>query len=104
MKIAILNNYRADKALAKSLAQTLSKEISPKVMNEKRKLLSVNKITKILEIAYQSVEIYQVNKKLGFFRRVVLANNFKWELKSLNYPDDFVNMATEGLLVSLTKS
>ena len=104
MNIAILNNYRADKSLAKSLAQTLSKEISPKLMNEKRKLLSVNKITKILEIAYQSVEMYQVNKKLGFFRRVVLANNFKWELKSLNYPDDFVNMATEGLLVSLTKS
>ncbi|RZI83569.1 MAG: hypothetical protein EOP38_12125 [Rubrivivax sp.] len=102
MKLFNLFSSAGEKEFAKELVKQLTREISPTLM-EKRKALSVNKITRLLERTYQMATAYQKDHRLGVIKRAVLANSFKWELKSNGYPDEFVDMATEGLVVTLSK-
>lgn len=95
--------FNKEKALAFKLASQLAKEIPPALMQKKRESLSVNKITRLLEKTYAAVSLYKKDNKMGFLSRTVFANYFQWELKNLNYPNDFATMATEGLIVELVK-
>lgn len=100
--IAKLTN-KAEKELAKQLALHIANEIKPKLMRERRQVLSANKISRHLEHIYNIAKEYQREHRLGFTRRAILANSFKWELKAAGYPEDFINVATEGLVVELSK-
>lgn len=104
MKLIRFFSHSDVKAFGRDLAQKLSKEIPPVLMENRRKVLSVNKITRLLENIYQTASDYQRDHRIGFIKRAVLVNNFKWELKNGKYPDDFVDMATEGLVVGLSKA
>jgi hypothetical protein len=101
--ITRLFNYDAEKALAKEMSQQITQNISSKLMTERRTVLSAKKITRLLEQCYESAKVYQATYKPGTMRRAILANNFKWELKSNGYPDDFIDVATEGLIFELEK-
>ncbi len=101
--IARLFNHDDEKALARDLAAQIVKNISPKLMSDRRQVLSAKKISRLLEQSYEIANTYQASHKLGMIKRAILANNFKWELKSSGFPDDFINVATEGLLIGLTK-
>lgn len=96
-------NFQKEKIFAAELAQSLARDVSPELMQKRRKSLSVNKITRLLEKTYSAVSKYQQENRMGFLRRTVFANAFQWELKNHSYPDDFATMATEGLLVALMK-
>lgn len=98
-----LFNHDAEKALAKELAAQINKNLSPRLMNERRQVLSANKISRLLEQSFEIAKAYQSEHKLGLIKRAVLANTFRWELRSCGYPDDFINVATEGLVVELEK-
>ena len=97
-------SFAAEKALARELAQRLVKEIPSTLVEKKRRLLSVNKVTRMLETSFQIAIDFQLEHNIGFIRRAALANAFKWELKESGYPDDFVEMATEGLVVAFAKA
>jgi len=93
-----------EKAFARDLVLELAKDLKPVLLASRRQVLSVNKITRQLEKTYQGVAAYQREHRPGFIRRAVLANTFKWELKNAGYPDDFVEIATEGLVVEMSKA
>lgn len=93
----------AEKELARGLVSQLVKDLPPILMKDKRQILSVNKITRLLEKTYAAAARHQQAHRLGMVKRAILANHFKWELKNKDYPDDFVNIATEGLVMELTK-
>lgn len=99
-----LFSFVQEKEFARQLAQQLGKDIPARLMQDRRRVLSVNKITRLLERTYHAATEYQVLHGMGFVKRAVFANSFKWELKNAGYPEDFVDMATEGLVVQLTKS
>lgn len=101
--ITRLFSHDAEKALAKELSAQLVKNLSPKLMSERRQVLSTNKISRLLEQSYEVAKAYQSTHKLGMIGRAVLANSFRWELKACGYPEDFINVATEGLIVELGK-
>lgn len=103
MKILSIFSHAAQKDFARSLVLQLSKELPPVLMSDRRKILSVNKVTRLLERTFQSATAFQHDNSMGFIKRAAFANSFKWELKNVNYPDDFVEMATEGLVVALCK-
>jgi hypothetical protein len=92
-----------DSAFAKELAARLTKELPPAMMDERRKVLSVNKVTRQLEKTFEAAAAYQRDNRIGFIRRAFLANGFRWELKNLGYPDDFIDVAVEGLVVELSR-
>lgn len=101
--IAELFNHDAEKKLAKELSAQIIKNLSPRLMRERRQVLSANKISRLLEQSFGIAQAYQATHKIGMIKRAVLANSFRWELKSSGYPDDFINVATEGLVVELAK-
>lgn len=96
-------NQEAEKALAQKLAAQLAKNIPPKLMDQRRQVLSANKVSRLLEQVFEVAKEHQAKTSMGWVKRAVLANAFKWELKAKGYPDDFISVATEGLVVELTK-
>lgn len=104
--MSLLNIFSSDaeQAFAHEMVQRLVKEIPPTLMESRRKVLSVNKVTRLLERTFSSATDYQREHRIGFIKRAMLANSFKWEMKGAKYPDDFIEMATEGLIVTLSKA
>lgn len=93
-----------DAAFVNELVAALTKDLPPKLMDSRRGVLSVNKVTRQLEKTFQAAAAYHAEHRLGFIRRASFANSFRWELKGCGYPDDFVDMATEGLVVEVSKA
>lgn len=104
MNIFRFFNHSSEKEFAGDLVERLLKELPPRLMEQHHKVLSVNKITRLLERNGQLATSYQQANRLGVMKRAVLANHFKWRLKNSGYPDDFVDVATESLVVSLTNA
>ncbi len=102
-KIKALFSFDQEKELAKQMAVEVSKAVSVKLMTERRQVLSAKKISYSLEQVYQVAREYYAERKLGTMRRAILANNLRWDLKELGYPDDFIAVVTEGLIVELDR-
>lgn len=92
-----------EKAAVHSVVDQIAKELPPAVIEAGRGKVSVNKVTRLLERAYDALRTLRDQRSLGFVGRAVVANAFKWELKERGYHSDFVDMATEGLIVALSK-
>lgn len=88
---------------ALELADELAKALPPKLVDGSAKVLSVNKVTKILEGVYAKAACYRASSKLGFMRQAMFANTFRWQLTERGYPESFVKMATEGLVLAMSK-
>lgn len=56
---------------------------------------------KALDAAYVRAQAFHRERKLGVYGRARLGNGFQWALKEKGYPDEFVQEATKGLLLSL---
>lgn len=92
-----------EKAAVQSVVDQLAKDLPPAVIEAGRGKVSVNKVTRLLERTYSVLREFRDQRRLGFLGRAVVANAFKWELKERGYPVEFVDMATEGLIVALSK-
>jgi hypothetical protein len=92
-----------DKALVRLLTLQLQKELPPALLENQKKVLSVNKISRLLEKTYQKLSEHYRPLKINFVKRAAIANQFKWELKNSGYSEDFIDVATEGLIVELMK-
>lgn len=103
--MAGLFNYRAERAFAEQLAQKIQAQLPPEaLLGDALGKLSVNKVTRLLEQVYQDAVSHFSDKKPGLLRRSIFANAFKWELSSRKYPQNFIDVATEGLVMELMKA
>lgn len=91
-----------EKQLACQMVKQLTKSLPAKLMNERLDVLSAKKVTRHLEESYALAKEHQSRHKIGMFKRAVLANAFRWELKAAGYSENFIGVATEGLIVELT--
>jgi hypothetical protein len=89
---------------AKNLAQDLAKRYPPALENAPEKKISPNRITKVLEDAVGKAVKFNEEQKLGVLGKAKLGNTFRWELKELGYSERFVEVATEALIVYLTRT
>lgn len=92
-----------EKAFVANQIEQLVKDLPPMLIAGGRGKVTVNKITRCLERVYSAVSDFNDERHLGFIGRAVVANAFKWGLKEASYPGEFVDMATEGLIVALSK-
>lgn len=92
------------RGFSEGLAQGLMKDLPPKLMLNSASVISANRVSTILERSYIKAAAFQSERRIGFVRRALLANTFRWKLIALGYPEEFVSVATEGLLVHLSKS
>jgi len=88
---------------AKSLAVEISKRYPPTLDQAKEKKISQNRISRVLEDAYGKAIEFKSEKNLGVYRKARLGNTFRWELTELGYSKPFVEMATEGLIIYITR-
>ncbi len=88
---------------AKSLAVDISRRYPPSLDQAKEKKISQNRIAKVLEDAYRKAIEFESGKSLGVYKKARLGNTFRWELTELGYSKPFIEMATEGLIVYITR-
>src|SRR3990172_3838026 len=88
---------------AKNLAQDISKRYPPAIANNPEQMISQNRLTTILEESFGKAAEFQKEQKLGWYNRAKLVNEFQWALKEIGYDKKFVDLATEGLLVFVTR-
>lgn len=89
---------------AGELAASVAKRYPPTLDGRAEKRPSVNRLTRIMEETCAKAVEYQQEHKLGWFSKARLGNAFRWELAERGYTKEFVDLATEALVVSLTKS
>ncbi len=96
---------KARSKLIQAVVEQLVRDVSPEKINGLHGgvRLSVNKITRHLERAYSTIRADSKDRAHGFLSRALLSNAFKWALLEKGYSKDFADMATEGLIVSLSK-
>lgn len=90
-------------AFAKSLAQDISKRYPPAIANNPQQMVSRKRLTDILEETFAKAVKFQQENNLGWYKKAKLGNEFRWELKEIGYDEKFVEMATEGLIVYVTR-
>jgi hypothetical protein len=90
-------------AFAKQLAGELAARYPATLEQSPQKRISVNRITRLLEETFAQAESFKNEHHLGWLKKAKLGNNFRWELKELGYSDQFIEMATEGLIVYITR-
>ena len=88
---------------AATLANTLAKRYPPALDVNPEKKISQARLTKVLEETLAQAVDFQRQHKLGMFGKAKLGNEFKWQLKELGYTEKFVEVATEGLMVYVTR-
>ena len=90
-------------AFAKELATMVAKRYPPALDQSPERRVSPNRVTRVLEDALDKAGEFAGNRRLGVYRKAKLANSFKWELKELGYSEKFIEVATEGLIVYVTR-
>jgi hypothetical protein len=89
---------------AKTLAANLSKRYPPSIDASSEKKISETRLTKVLEDVLTQATDFQHKQQLGLFGKAKLGNEFRWQLKELGYSDKFIEMATEALMVYVTRA
>lgn len=92
-----------DKQVITEIVEKLKIKIPTDLAKESGKLLSVNRVTRILEDTYEAISNYVRQTKPGYVRQALMANAFKWALKNTGYPENFVNVATEGFVMHVAQ-
>ena len=88
---------------AKILAQDVAKRYPPAIANNPAQMVSQKRLSGILEEAFTRAVEFNRENKLGWYKKAKLGNEFKWELKEMGYDEKFIDMATEGLIVYVTR-
>ncbi|MDX5363668.1 MAG: hypothetical protein LPJ91_05885 [Pseudazoarcus pumilus] len=91
-------------AYAEGLAVDLTRDLPPKLILKSASIISANRVTTILERSYEKASTFQSEQNMNGFQRAAFANTFRWKLDEIGYPEEFVRVATEGLLVHLSRS
>ena len=90
-------------AFAKGLAEELAKRYPPALDQTSGQTLSEKRLTRILEDVCNKAVAYKNEHKLGVYKKARLGNTFRWELEERGYSKTFIETATEGLVVFLSR-
>ena len=88
---------------AKQLAEEVAKQYPPALDKGGERMLSEKRLTRILEDVCSQAAAFKNQHKLGVYKKARLGNTFRWELEELGYSKRFIETATEGLVVYLTR-
>jgi len=88
---------------AKTLALDLAKRYPPVLDKPGERKLSQKRLTTILEQTFDKAVAFKNEHKLGVYKKARLGNTFRWQLQELGYSEKFVETATEGLVVYVSR-
>jgi hypothetical protein len=90
-------------AFAKELAEDLSRRYPPSLDQSGGATLSEKRLGRILEEICNKALAFKNKHKLGVYKKARLGNTFRWELQERGYSKAFIETATEGLVVYLSR-
>jgi len=88
---------------AKNLALELSKRYPAALDQGGERRISLKRLTAILEDTFRRATEFRQQHKLGVYKKARLGNTFRWELENMGYSKKFIELATEGLIVYITR-
>ena len=88
---------------SKTLAQELAKRYPPALDRGNERRISQKRLTMILEETFNRAKDFRKQHKLGVYKKARLGNTFRWELQDMGYSEKFVEVATEGLIIYVTR-
>lgn len=91
------------KEFAKALAEQVAKRYPPALDSQAGRRPSVSRLTRITEDACRKAMDFQTENKVGWIGKAVLGNAFRWELTELGYTKEFVDFATEAVVVHMSR-
>lgn len=103
-RIFQLLSTRKVSQLALVLAQDVARRYPPAIANNPVQMVSPRRVRGILKEIFVRTEDLAGEKRLGWFQRTRLGNDFRRELNELGYDEDFVDSAEESLIAYLTQS
>ena len=80
------------------LANELAKRVPLESKAPRGKKRGNEKYSKAIDHALGLTVAFQRDNKLGFYGKARMFNSFKWQLKRLGYPDDFIDTTTAALV------
>ncbi len=90
-------------SVAEQLANELSRRYPPAMASGEGRRLSPQAVTNILESVINKAVTKSHEWDLGVVGKAKLGNNLRWALKDKGYPDKFIEMVTEALVVYLAR-
>ena len=90
-------------AFASQLARQIAAKYPPEFDVDSRNAIPEKRLARILEEVFAAAQAFKNENKLGVYKKARLSNSFRWELKQLGYTNEFVELATEGMVVYLTR-
>lgn len=89
---------------AKSLAQDIARRYPPAMdQGAAERRISQKRLSAILEESFAKAVAFKNQHRLGVYKKARLSNTFRWELAELGYSERFVELATEGLVVYISR-
>lgn len=88
---------------AGQLAQQIAARYPPEFDIGAKKAIPEKRLTRILEEVFVAARAFKDENKLGLYKKARLSNSFRWELTQLGYSPEFIELATEGMVVYLTR-
>lgn len=87
---------------ALKLAAELASRYPPGLENEQPRRRNPQRLSKAFDATFNNAIEFQREHRLGLYGKARLGNTFKWELKRLGYPKDFVDLTTRSLVNFVT--
>ena len=98
-----VSNKQVDE-FAKSLARDLAKQCPPDPAGaDGRPNVAPKRLISALEQIFGKALGFRDQHDLGIYRKARLGNTFRWELAELGYGKDFVEDATQRLVVHISR-
>ena len=82
----------------------MAKHYPPAIANNPAQEVSQQRASDILEEVFTRTTDFSREHKLGWYKRARLGKNFRWELNELGYDKKFIDMATEGLILYVSRN
>jgi hypothetical protein len=98
--MALLNSGKSQKIdeFAIRLATELAERYPPTLENQQPRKRNPQRLAKAFDATFNSAIDFHRDNRLGIYGKARLGNTFKWELKRLGYPDDFIDLTTNSLV------
>ena len=101
-------SYIRNRALVRSHAHQMVTDIGeslpPTASLDLQRTTSRNRAVRVVRKISADAKGFAQANDLGFLSRARLANKFQWRLRELNYSDEFIDMATVAVTISLSGS
>jgi len=88
---------------ARSLAVDIARRYPAAIANSPEPLVSQRRRSEILEVVFSQARQFSQEHRLGVLGQIRLSGALQWRLKEMGYDEEFIDVATEYLVASVTR-